>query len=306
MPKPTAQRVRRNLKVLELYCGIGGVAAAAVSCGRIALAVDQNRLALGVYGYNFDHPFQSKTVESLDSHFLKRLEADLWWASPPCQPFTLKGKRRQLADTRAQTLVLGILAKLKKVLPRFFALENVPGFMGSDAHALVKDQLQRFGYRYHWEGLLCPSELGLPNHRRRFFLMAGREPLAAPKMSRMPKRPLEAFLESDPPGDLELDPATLQRYQKAVDLVDPRNPTAVASCFTAGYGKSPVRCGSYLQLPQNRARYFSPKEVAALLGFPPWFAIPPQLSRRQAWKLLGNSLSIPCVRTVLSLVPSLP
>ena len=51
----------KRLRVLELYCGIGGCAAALGDGAEIVAAVDVNRVALGVYRHNFSHP----TVASL-------------------------------------------------------------------------------------------------------------------------------------------------------------------------------------------------------------------------------------------------
>ena len=39
-------------------------------------------------------------------------------------------------------------------------------------------------------------------------------------------------------------------------------------------------------------RYFTPREVANLLGFPPQFSFPDTLTNRQRYALLGNSLSV--------------
>ena len=46
----------RKITVLELFCGIGGVAAALGNRAQIVAAVDQNRRALSVYAANFAHP----------------------------------------------------------------------------------------------------------------------------------------------------------------------------------------------------------------------------------------------------------
>ncbi|MGB7492357.1 MAG: DNA cytosine methyltransferase, partial [Thermoanaerobaculia bacterium] len=52
-------------------------------------------------------------------------------------------------------------------------------------------------------------------------------------------------------------------------------------------------------------RRFSPMENLRLLGFPPDFRLPPTLSVQVAWRLVGNSLSVPAVRCVLSAIPEL-
>jgi hypothetical protein len=103
---------------------------------------------------------------------------------------------------------------------------------------------------------------------------------------------------------LELEPELAARYAGALHLVDANDETAVASCFTAAYGRSPVRSGSYLDLGAGRLRRFAPEEVLRLLGFPPGFGFPPGIPRQVAWRLAGNSLSLPAVQAVLASIPA--
>ena len=42
----------------------------------------------------------------------------------------------------------------------------------------------------------------------------------------------------------------------------------------------------------NRLRYFSPREVAALLSFPATFELPQTVSLRKQYELVGNSLNV--------------
>ncbi|RMH21013.1 MAG: DNA cytosine methyltransferase, partial [Acidobacteria bacterium] len=179
-PSPAPAKVcasgeaRRPPRVLELFCGIGGVAAAVAGRAEVVAAVDVNRHALAVYRHNFDHPVVAATLESLPAARLAAWEADLWWLSPPCQPFTRRGLGRDLDDARARSLV-ALIDRLARLTPPWVALENVPGFRGSRAHALLRRTLERAGYHVA-ERLLCPTELGVPNRRRRFYLVAGLEP----------------------------------------------------------------------------------------------------------------------------------
>jgi site-specific DNA-cytosine methylase len=53
----------------------------------------------------------------------------------------------------------------------------------------------------------------------------------------------------------------------------------------------------------NGLRRFSPQEVVRLLGFPDSFRLDPRLTREQAWRLVGNSLSVVAVAHVLSAIP---
>jgi site-specific DNA-cytosine methylase len=299
-------------RLVELYCGIGGGAAALAGLPesggwRGVGAFDINAGAVAVYRHNFPgHPAEVRLVDSLPAERLAALEADLFWLSPPCQPFTRRGKERHLADPRAATLraALRLVAACR---PPFVALENVAGFETSAARDLLVGTLEAAGYGHLQERLLCPSELGWPNRRPRYYLLAGREPLLPPASPRREAR-LADLLDAEPEPGLGLDPGLAARYEAALDRVDPEDPGAIASCFTAAYGKSPVRSGSYLRLPGGGLRRLAPREVLRLLGFPPEFAWPPALagpaSRLAAWRLAGNSLSLPAVQAVLASLPA--
>jgi DNA (cytosine-5)-methyltransferase 1 len=284
------------VRALELYCGIGGCAAALDPRAEVVAAVDINRAALAVYESNFRHPTEARTLDSLDTADLERWRADLWWLSPPCQPFTRRGLRRDDADPRSASL-LHLIDLLEVAPPPALALENVPGFAGSRTHARLREVLDRKGYTVR-EIDLCPTRLGIPNRRRRFYLLAARRGLREASPATRPRRPLARFLDSNPADELWPPADLVRRYRHAIDVVDPDDPQAVAACFTAAYGRSPVRSGSYLATPRGPRR-FSPAEILRLLGFPDDYRLQPELSLEAAWRLVGNSLSVEAVRAVL-------
>jgi DNA (cytosine-5)-methyltransferase 1 len=324
-----------SLRVLELYCGIGGAAAAlgGLTCGAavpsVVAAVDINRRALDVYRRNFAHPTLPRAIDRLPARELAGLGADLWWLSPPCQPFTRRGLRRDDEDRRSRSLLALVdrLGDLGADAPAHLALENVPGFQGSRTHARLIEALERIGYGYR-EGTLCPSELGVPNRRLRYYLAASRTGPVGDFRPAAPKPwtgTLRGFLGEaidrvfDPL--LRVDPELAARYPHALDVVHPDEPGRVTACFTAAYGRSPVRSGSYLALPDggirrdrsdsgirrdrsdSGIRRFGPREILALLGFPETYALPADLPTHKAWPLAGNSLSVPAVRRVLAALP---
>lgn len=311
-------RGRDRLRVLELYCGLGGCAAGlepAVAAGaaEVVAAVDVNRLALDAYRHNFPHPAVAATVESLDAARLRRWDADLWWLSPPCQPFTRRGLRRDDDDPRAATF-LAVIDRVAEVRPRYLALENVPGFRGSRVHGRLLRTLERAGYGAVREGILCPTELGVPNRRRRFYLVAARGELRdggipggdadSPAPETPPATPLADHLDREPSPELAVDPELARRYRGALHVVRADDPAAVTTCFTSAYGRSPVRSGSYLDTGDGLRR-FAPAEILRLLGFPRRYALPAGLRLENGWRLAGNSLSVAAVRAVLAAVPEL-
>ncbi len=297
-------------RVLELYCGIGGVSAALGSAGHVVGAFDLNTRALAVYRANFPHPARARNLESISDTELRELGADLWWLSAPCQPFTRRGLRRDAEDARAKTFLF-MIERIGALLPPWVALENVPAFVGSQVHEILLRTLEDSGYAVS-EHLLCPSDLGLPNQRLRYYLVASRQddlrPPTPPRSSGL-HRPLTDYLDSEPEPGLDVDAGFARRYSRALHVVDAGDPEAVTSCFTSGYGRSRVKSGSYLAYSNGGGartlRRFSPREILRLLGFPEDYRLPPDLRRDQAWRLVGNSLSLPPVRKVLATVPGL-
>lgn len=291
------------LRVLELYCGIGGCAAALAATPARITAVDVNRLALGVYGHNFDHRTIPSLVESLSVDRMRRWGADLWWMSPPCQPFTRRGRQRDLDDPRAATL-LAALERLGQARPRYLAFENVPAFEGSRAHALLHATLRRARYLSIQEASICPTEFGVPNRRRRYYLVAARGELSSFRAPSGDGVELRRCLDPDPCPELAVEPSLIERYRAALHVVRADDPRAVTACFTSAYGRSPVRSGSYLATDTG-VRRFSPQEILCLLGFPASYRLPVDLPLANAWRLVGGSLSIVAVRAVLAAIPEL-
>jgi tRNA (cytosine38-C5)-methyltransferase len=72
-------------------------------------------------------------IEKLPTRELDSYRADMWVMSPPCQPFTRLGKRKDVADHRTDSCS-SLLAKLPQLqrMPRYLLLENVQGFETSE------------------------------------------------------------------------------------------------------------------------------------------------------------------------------
>lgn len=269
----------------------------------IVASVDISEPAAEVLKRNVSHPVFVRELDSLSDGWYAQWEADIWWASPPCQPFTRRGRQRDIDDPRARPL-LGLIARIARLRPPAVAIENVPGFEQSRAHALLHRVLKQAGYSIG-EWILCPSELGGPNRRRRYYCVASREPLLPvpdPEHVRH-HRTLCSYIDNEidlhmtkgrPYDALHVEPAVLERYRQAVHVVDRRDNAAVTNCFTSAYGRSHVRSGSLLRF-DGGVRRFAPREILALLGFPKEYVLPEQLDTAILWRLAGNSLSIDAV-----------
>jgi site-specific DNA-cytosine methylase len=217
--------------------------------------------------------------------------------SPPCAPHGIRGKQGDLSDPRSAAFQQ-LLRWLPEVRPRAVALENVPGFAGSGAHRAFVQAAEAAGLVHRAEREICPTELGVPGVRRRFYAVASAKPVSVGEVPRRPFPLRDVIDERDARDALRVPAAVVERFGGAFHRVDPRDDAAVAACFTRAYTRSPVYAGSYLVQGEG-VRWFSPEEIARLHGHPEGFSFA-GLPEATAWKLVGNGLSVPVVRWVLS------
>lgn len=136
---------------------------------------------------------------------------------------------------------------------------------------------------------------------------------------------LKGFLEDGDTAQYLLPAKSLLRYALLLDIVKPTSRRSM--CFTKGYGSYIEGTGSVLQTAEDvqieniykslpdlpleekiaklsmlKLRYFTPKEIANLLGFPPEFGFPEKTTVKQRYRLLGNSLNVHVVSKLLTVL----
>lgn len=280
------------MRALELYCGIGGFAAAAEPLGvEVAAAYDASMHVVATYNRNWRTVARQRDILQMKLADFAAAAADLWWMSPPCAPYTRRGNQRDLEDHRAASYlrVLEVLAVLR---PPVVAMENVEGFATSQARERLLTALA--GYAV-WEGVVCPTSQGIPNKRPRYYLIARADGVTpAPELPARPLADWSSYL--DPDADVEalrVPPEVVERYGAGFHVMDAGEP--YTTCFTGSYGKSWNYTGSYLRMQDGGLRRFSPREVLNFLGFAPEFVFPEEFDLRQRYKYAGNSLSVPVI-----------
>lgn len=103
---------------------------------------------------------------------------------PPCQGFSVFGKRRLAKTTQAEArldprnrLVFSFVDMVSKLMPRWVIIENVPGFASLDGGKFVEKvvrELQNVGYSNIEYRILDAADYGVPQRRQRFLLIANR------------------------------------------------------------------------------------------------------------------------------------
>lgn len=292
-----------ELKALEFFSGIGAFRLVAGEAGiKVVSAYDQSDHANAVYLHNFgEHPC-GRNLSTISGADLP--EADFWWLSPPCQPFSRRGRQADLDDPRAQALV-NLIRLLRLKTPDFLAMENVLGFLGSRAEAMLAGCLAELGYRQAAVSI-CSTQLGIPMLRPRLFYLASRkgeitEFAAPPALS----RPLSEFIDPDCSNNaaLLMPESVRLKYADSLNIISVDDPQARTICFTSGYFRCVKASGSLISLPDNRLRYFAPEEILKLMGFPESFCFPADMPLSCKFRLAGNSIDLRSLRTALSLLP---
>ena len=190
-----AEPTGRRLRTADIFSGCGGmslgVGEAARSLGmghEVALAIDSNETALGVFRENF-RPRVARTepVEALfdgnvgdaltSSERRWRAEVgpiDLLVGGPPCQGNSDLNNHTRREDPKND--LYARMARCAEVLePDHVLIENVPGVRHDrgDVVRRTAARLLALGYRVS-SGVLDGARLGVPQMRRRHFLVGSR------------------------------------------------------------------------------------------------------------------------------------
>ena len=134
---------------------------------------------------------------------------------------------------------------------KYLILENVFGFEKSEARDLVIATLTEAGFSLQ-EFLVCPRQLGIPNSRLRYYLLAKKDKTWSFSTSSEILKDLSNLEDNIKSFGLETDPKALEKYlsenfedcylvpdkvlSKHAKVLDIIRPDSVMSCcFTSGY-----------------------------------------------------------------------
>jgi DNA (cytosine-5)-methyltransferase 1 len=201
-PRAEGSIRRREVRVVDLFCGPGGLASGfQQACDELGLdmvaaaAVDQDAEAVDVYAAN--HGVRRKSAESVSalvdfqvagsgarSRFVYEPEVlfeswadlvgttDVILAGPPCQGHSNLNNRTRRVDRRNE-LYLTVPAMAIALGARVVVIENVPAVVHDRQQVVAATEalLRSAGYEVT-TGTLSAAKLGWPQSRQRFFLVA--------------------------------------------------------------------------------------------------------------------------------------
>lgn len=166
-------------KVIDLFSGCGGLSYGLEEAGfEITLAIDNWKDALDTLALNhhgaktYLADLGKETAQEIcKNNSLKKGDVDMVVGGPPCQGFSISGKRNP--DDPRNKLYKSFVDFVAYLKPKAFLMENVPNLV-SMQNGAIKDQIikdfKEQGYTVSWK-ILDASEYGVPQKRRRVIFI---------------------------------------------------------------------------------------------------------------------------------------
>lgn len=235
-------------------------------------ACDMDKFARETFIHNYGEPEYYPT--NVYEREIPSESLDIYMTSPPCQAFSMAGKRLGKDDKRG-ILFFNSHEFIQKNQPRFFIFENVKGLLSDDNGNTFNEWLNLLGgksinglpvlfpyenavsYHLYWK-VLNAKEHGVPQNRERVFLIGIRDDqdnrFQFPAEEHLTKR-LKDVLENDVDDKYFLSGLSvnyLLRHQANKDILKkdiPKN----SSCIPASYYKQPRDC-QYIKVKSATAK----------------------------------------------------
>ncbi|NNJ30448.1 DNA cytosine methyltransferase [Lacrimispora defluvii] len=161
------------ISVVSLFSGGGGLDLGFKKAGfDIKWAIDNNKNAVSTYKKNIGNHIVCADINTIDLESIPH--ADVVIGGPPCQSFSLAGKR-DVEDERGQ-LVWRYIQIIKQVDPKAFVFENVTGILsaknakGEKVVELLKSAFIEIGYSISTK-VVNAADYGIPQKRKRVIIV---------------------------------------------------------------------------------------------------------------------------------------
>lgn len=260
----------KRIKVGSDFSGVGAFNQALQRLGidyEEVFACDMDKYARQTFIHNYGEP--GYYPENVYDREIPTESLDIYMTSPPCQAFSLAGKRKGEDDKRG-ILFYNSHEFIKVNKPRYFIFENVKGLLSDDNGNTFAKWVQYLGgksvnglptlfkhdesvdYHIYWK-VLNAKNYGIPQNRERVFIIGIRDDadntFSFPKEEFLTKR-LKDVLESEVDDKYYLSEKmvsylTNNQGGRALPFVDYKK--EISNCIVSVYHKTPTD-GQYLKV----------------------------------------------------------
>ena len=170
-------------RVLDLFCGCGGLSYGLEQTGRFAVTAGIDLLPDRIETFRANHLHATgikADIREFGPQDLRQLamDPDVVVGGPPCQGFSSIRPFRTLTEGDPRnSLVEEFVLVIAELRPRWFVFENVVGLLTHGKRAAFRALLQDFadiGYRTDWR-VVNMALLGLPQVRERLVIVGSRD-----------------------------------------------------------------------------------------------------------------------------------
>jgi len=182
----------KKLKVGSDFSGVGAFNQALMRLGvnyEEEFACDMDKFARDTFIHNYGEPKYYPT--NVYEREIPSKSLDIYMTSPPCQAFSISGKRLGKDDKRG-VLFFNSHEFIQVNKPRFFIFENVKGLLSDDGGRTFQEWVNMLGgksvngvpvlfpnhnsvpYHLYWQ-VLNAKHHGVPQNRERVFLIGIRD-----------------------------------------------------------------------------------------------------------------------------------
>lgn len=301
--------------VVSLFAGIGGICLGFKQAGfNIVWANEKDAAACRTYRYNFGSEYLVEgDIRKIDMSQLPK--ADVLAAGFPCQSFSIGGKEKGFNDPRGQ-LFFQVIRAIETIQPPVVFLENVENLMehdGGRTFQVIYTSLVEHGYILRYQPMATHEYANIPQTRRRIYIVAFRDYDMCQRFQFPEPMALTATLERFLDTGVEQHEIYYYRADDEFEEYIRNNVTDPNYLYRVFNGsvrkltnsKCPTLTAS-MTTPRNAAvlkdawgvRRLTLRESLRFQGFPPEFYFPNTIKLQDAYKQIGNSVSVPVIRAI--------
>ncbi|HLO88093.1 MAG TPA: DNA cytosine methyltransferase [Nostocaceae cyanobacterium] len=211
---------------VDLFAGAGGMTLGFEQAGfDVLAAVEIDPIHCATHEFNFpDCHIICKSITEISGTEIRNLspiqqqEIDVIFGGPPCQGFSVMGKR--LLDDPRNALVFHYIRLVKELQPKFVVLENVKGLIQGKYRDFILEiisELENNNYQVLQNyQVLNAANYGVPQNRERLFLLACRQDLKLPNYPQPITQPAKRKTKLNP--QLSLTPTVQEALQDLPEI----------------------------------------------------------------------------------------
>jgi DNA (cytosine-5)-methyltransferase 1 len=308
------------MRAIDLFCGAGGSSLGAMVAGvEIVAGFDVWPVAGSVYRANFPHarfyPCDLAILMESDIWVMRDDlgPVDLLLASPPCTDHS-PARGARLPSLASLDLPWCVWRFAAVLLPRWIVVENVIGMRRWHGFRAFLHALMHLGYCVRAQ-ILDAADFGVPQRRRRLYIVCDRETDPPEIAPRTPHTPVRGVIDLDGYAYTPLHTprrarATIERVERALRALG-RDAVFLAVYYgsgpqwqtldvplrtvtTSGHFAlvRPDRCGGH------EMRMLQLDELRRAMGFPARFDFG-GCTRTETMRLLGNAVCPPVMQAIV-------